>query len=101
MLNKIGIYSAITSFIIGTVMFLIFYFTNYGDMVMTPGIIFVIVAGIVNAVILLGILKKLICEKENRKKKLITSAIILLNIPIAIIYLRFVMIKLGEVMAEF
>jgi len=60
---------------------------------MIPGMYFVLIAGIINTGILLGVLKKLITEKENRKENLITSGIILLNIPIAIIYFHFVMIE--------
>jgi len=101
MIHRIGIYTAITSFIIGTVMFLIFYFTNYGYLVMIPGIIFVIIAGIINTGIIIKIVVNLINEKENRKKYLITSGIMILNIPIALIYYSHIMISLGETLTQF
>lgn len=89
-MNKTGIYTAIISYILGTLFFLGFFYTDYGTRLMVPGMIFVIIAGIVNAGILLGIINKLFKEKKNRKKNLISSVIILSNIPIAIIYFHFV-----------
>ena len=100
-MNKIGIYTAIISFIIGTIFFLCFFYTDYGTRLMIPGLIFVIIAGIVNGGILLGIINKLIKEKENRKKNFISSGIILLNIPIAILYFHFVMEEYMKHIAQF
>ncbi|MFD1293866.1 hypothetical protein ACFQ5N_08470 [Lutibacter holmesii] len=93
MINKIGIYTAIISFVLGSIFFLSFFYTDYRYQLMIPGMFFVIIAAIVNAGILLGLINKFIKEKENRNKNLISAGIILLNIPIAIIYFHFVMIE--------
>jgi len=95
-MNKIGIYTAIISFIIGTIFFLCFFYTDYGIGLMETGIIFVIIAGIVNTLVLFKLLKEFINNKEKRRKNLMTSAIILLNIPIAAIYFHFVLVEFGK-----
>lgn len=100
MTNRNRIYTAIISFVLGTILFLIFFLTNYRDQVITPGIIFVIIAGIVNTVVLFKLLKELLNNKEKRRKNLMTSVIILLNIPIAAIYLHFVLEEFGKNIAN-
>ena len=96
MINRNGIYTAIISFVLGTLLFLIFILTNYGNRVILPGIIFIIIAGIVNTVKLFKLSKELINKKERRKKNLMSAAIILLNIPIAAIYFHFVIVEIGK-----
>lgn len=91
MLHKIGLYSAIGSFVFGTILVLCFFFTDNRSQFMELGFIFVIVAGIVNAGIALMLLIDTVKNKENRKKTLITLAVVLLNIPISAIYFHVVM----------
>jgi len=57
--------------------------------------IFIAIAGIINLGILIKVLINLINEKENRKKYILTSGIMILNIPIAILYFYIVMFLLS------
>lgn len=101
MLQKIGIYSAIISFVLGTLLFLGFFYLDNGYQLMEPGFIFVIVAGIVNSMIVLLLLIDSIKSKENRKKIVITIFLILLNIPISVYYFNLVMEEYFKGMERF
>ena len=94
MKNKIGIYSALTSFLIGTILMLIFYFTGSNDII-GISLYFIGIAGFVNFGILLVLIIDILTEKENRKKNLRTSGIILLNVPVIILYFYFAMFLLS------
>ena len=54
MINKIGVYTALVSFLIGTLLLVIFYFT-YSSIIAYYGLIFIIIVGIINLVILVKI----------------------------------------------
>jgi hypothetical protein len=90
MTNKIGLFTALISFLIGTILLIIFYLTNSYSMTLF-GMIFIAIAGIINLVVLVKVLINLINEKENRKKHILTSGIMILNIPIAVFYFFIVM----------
>lgn len=94
MTNKLGLFTAIISFLIGTILFIIFYFTNSSSITLI-GMNFIVFAGIINAGVFIKTLIDLIKDKENRKKHLITSGIMLLNIPIVVIYFYFVIILMN------
>jgi len=100
MLNKIGIYTALTSLIIGTLLLLFFYFTNSNE-IAGFGIYFIIVAGIINLIIIALLLAEILTDKENRKKNLKTSIIMLLNIPVLVLYFYFVMFLLSIMRVTF
>lgn len=94
MLNKIGIYTTLTSFLIGTLLLLFFYFTNSNE-IAGFGIYFIIVAGIINLIIIALLLAEILADKDNRKRNLKTSRIMLLNIPVLVLYFYFVMFLLS------
>jgi hypothetical protein len=100
MTNKIGLYTALISFLIGTMILIIFYFTDSSEII-SFGMIFIVVAGIINAGVFVKVLIDLINEKENRKKYFFTSGIMLLNIPIVLAYFYFVMILMNTMRVSF
>ena len=100
MTNKIGLFTALSSFLIGTILLIIFYFTN-STTITGYGIIFIGIAGIINAGVFVKVLIDLINEKENKKKYYLTSGIMLLNIPIVILYFYFVMILMNTMRVTF
>jgi len=100
MTNKIGLFTALTSFLIGTILLIIFYFTN-STVITGYGIIFIIIAGLINAGVFVKVLTDLINEKKNRKKYFFTSGIMLLNIPVVVIYFYFVMILMSTMRVTF
>ncbi len=89
MINKIGTSVALASFIIGSILFLTQFFSNSRGVILF-GYSFVISAGLVNLGIFIVLILKIITEKDNRIKHLKTSALMLANIPIVLIYLFFV-----------
>ncbi len=82
---KLGRITALSSFLMGTIIFLIYFFTSLSDLLFV-GYAFIFLAFLINLGILGAILLKAKKETENRKKLLITSAIMLLNIPIMLFY---------------
>ena len=78
---------AIGSFIIGTIIFFLFYQTEL--MIYTiVGFIFLIIAIPLNTIFLLRLLYQLFTTKKYQKQILITVLIVLLNIPISYIYYK-------------
>jgi len=100
MTNKIGLFTALISFLIGTILLIIFYFTD-SMAISSFGMIFIVIAGIINAGVFIKVLIDLINEKENRKKYFFTSGIMLLNIPIVLVYFYFVMILMNTMRVSF
>jgi len=94
MTNKIGRFTALISFLIGTVFLIVFYFTNSVTITIN-GLIFTVIAGIINLGVFVKVLVDLKNEKENRKKYFRTSGIMLLNIPIVLLYFYFVIILMN------
>ena len=100
LINKIGVWTAALSFLIGTLLLLVFYAICSGWAILA-GYFFTIIAGIINAGILLVLIFKALKDKKNRKSYLKTSAIILINIPVAIAYFYFVIILLNTMRITF
>ncbi len=100
MTNRIGRFTALISFLIGTIILIIFYFTD-SSAITEFGMIFIVVAGIINAGVFVKVLIDLINEKESRKKYVFTSGIMLLNIPIVLAYFYFVMILMNTMRESF
>jgi hypothetical protein len=100
MTNKIGLFTALISFLIGTILLIIFYLTN-STSITIYGMIFIAVAGIINLGVFVKVLINLINEKENRKKYILTSGIMLLNIPIVILYFYIVMFLMSTMRITF
>ena len=85
--NKTGIYTALISIIIGT-LFLIVYVVTGNDDIAFYGFIYLISAFIINAFIALILLFIAIPENQKNRIKIIkTIGVMLLNIPIAYLYI--------------
>ncbi len=81
---SVGKITALISFIIGIIIFGIYYFTS-DEHLLFLGYVFVIIAGIFNLIILLAILLRSQSDKAHRKMLLKTSGLMLLNIPVMIV----------------
>ena len=99
-INKIGIWTAILSFIIGTIFFLMYFFSGSDNTAFTA-YFFILIAGLLNLGILLTLIVKSIADKENKKSYLRTSGIMLLNLPVVVLYFYFVMVLLNTMRIEF
>ncbi|MBP0903663.1 hypothetical protein ACFSKN_03670 [Mariniflexile gromovii] len=77
---------AASSFIIGTILFALQLFFRHSYMLVYPGIIFIIVAVILNTIALLGLLFYLVAKPKEKLEIIKTCGMVLLNIPIAIAY---------------
>jgi hypothetical protein len=86
--NKLGRITALISFLIGTVIFGLYYQTSQFNYLFI-GYIFIALAGIVNFVLLILICFKSEKEKDVIKKKKLfrTCSLMLLNIPVLIFYI--------------
>ncbi len=84
-LNKIGINTAKYSFIIGTLFLLTYAITKY-DMIAVFGYYYLITAIFFNIAIVLYLIIKTIINKSELITNLKTIGVILLNIPIAYLY---------------
>lgn len=84
-INYIAVWVAIISFTIGTMLLLSFKVTG-AFMLALIGYYYVILAGILNSFMVFLLLINAVVHLKDFKENLITIAIILLNIPIAIYY---------------
>nr|MCR6640085.1 hypothetical protein [Sporocytophaga sp.] len=84
-LNVLGRKIAILSFITGSLIFLLYYFTSFWGLFIA-GYLFIAAAVIGNSIILIALLISTFKNKEQRKSNLLTSFLMFLNIPVAIFY---------------
>lgn len=83
---KAGRICAIVSFITGTILLGLYaLFMDNGTIGF--GLMFISGALIINAIVLLAILIKAFTDKQNRVRLLLTSSLMLLNIPVIILYI--------------
>lgn len=85
--NKLGVITAILSFLIGTIVFGCYFFTSDG-LFMFLGYFFILLAGLVNIIVIILIT----VSYQNLKKALRVIMLMLLNIPISIFYVWFSLI---------
>jgi len=78
---------ALTSFIIGTLLLVIFLVLNKNTNLLIPGLYYTVGAFIINSIACLVILLYAIINKTYRIKLLKTCALMLINIPITILYI--------------
>lgn len=97
---KVGRSVFIFSLLIGIGLTLGFYLTSYSELLLV-GYVFLAIAFIVNAFVFLMLLYKAMDDEKNRKGLLSTSGLLLVNIPIAITCIYFVMILLNTLRIEF
>ena len=77
-----------------------YYYTTNAELIFL-GYGFVILAGIINLIILIGMLSKAQTDKANRRKLLKTGGLMLLNIPIMFCCIWIAMIVLGHMRITF
>ncbi|WP_308990878.1 hypothetical protein QLS71_012395 [Mariniflexile litorale] len=77
---------AASSFIIGTILFTLQISFRHSHALVYPGIIFIIVAVILNTMSLLGLLIYLFVNPKEKHEIIKACGMVLLNIPIAILY---------------
>jgi len=82
---KISRNLALISFIIGTLILILFYFTE-NLIIALIGFFYLLLAFVINATFLFGLIVKLFSKKSNKKQVLISIGIMLTNIPVAIFY---------------
>jgi len=97
---NLGKGTALISFIIGTLIFGIYFLTSNSDLLFI-GYGFIVLAGIVNLIILIAILAKLNSDLTNRKRLLKTSGLMLINLPIMFLFIWFSIILIGNMRITF
>jgi hypothetical protein len=97
---KTGRITALFSFLIGTVIFALYYFTS-AFMLLFIGYAFVVFVGILNLILLFVILARANSDSENRAKLLKTSGLLLLNIPVILFYCWVAIVLLGTMRITF
>lgn len=85
-LNVLGRKLALLSFLIGSMLFLLYYLTSFWGLFFA-GYLFIAAAVIGNSTVLILILISAYRNNETHKTNLFTSILMLLNIPIALTYL--------------
>jgi hypothetical protein len=83
---KLGRLSAIISFLLGTIIFGLYYFTS-ADIFIWVGFLFIILTGLFNLGLISKIISPAIKDSNDRQKLVKTAIFMALNIPIAIFYI--------------
>ncbi len=99
-LRRTGRSTALISFLLGTVIMGIYYQSSSSGLLFF-GYAFILLAGLVNLIVLIALLIRARKDKENRKKLLSTSRLMLLNIPVLVAYIWFALILLGTMRITF
>ncbi len=96
-LVKKSLLYALTSFLIGSILFALFYWTEYIGIALF-GLLFIIIAIALNSAFLIRLLIKMTSKQEDKREYLTSILVLTINIPIAIIYLKIAMnIIIGNV----
>ncbi|MBA6154890.1 hypothetical protein [Gelidibacter maritimus] len=98
--NALGKGTALISFIIGALIFGIYFLTSNSDLLFI-GYGFVVLAGITNLIILIAILAKSNSDSTNRKRLLKTSGLMLINLPIMFLFIWLSLILIGNMRITF
>ena len=98
--NTLGKVTAAISFIIGALIFGIYFLTSNSDLLFI-GYGFIVLAGITNLIVLIAILAKSKSDLTNRKRLLKTSGIMLINLPIMFLFIWFSLILIGNMRITF
>ncbi len=99
-LLKLSKWTAFISFLLGTCIFLIYYFTS-NFYLLFVGFAYIFLAVIFNLIILVLLFIRAFVDKNNRNKVLRTSIVMLLNIPILIFYCYITRILINTMRIEF
>jgi hypothetical protein len=95
---KLGQLTALISFLLGTVIFGLYYLTSSSELLFA-GYAFIAVTGLFNIGVLISILVRI--EKVNRKKMVKTCGLMLLNIPVMFLYCWVAIILLNTMRITF
>lgn len=98
--NTLGKGTAVISFIIGALIFGVYFLTSNSDLLFI-GYGFIVIAGIANLIILIVILAKSNSDSTNRKNLLKTSGLMLINLPIMFLFIWFSLILIGNMRITF
>ncbi|KFF06587.1 hypothetical protein [Flavobacterium reichenbachii] len=97
---KLGRQTAVISFLLGTVLFGLYFLTSSSELLFL-GYGFIVLTGLVNLGILISILVKALNDKDNRKKLFMTGGFMLLNIPVILFYFWLTIILLNTMRITF
>jgi cellulose synthase/poly-beta-1,6-N-acetylglucosamine synthase-like glycosyltransferase len=97
---KLGKYLALFSFLLGTLILVIYFFTS-SFWIAYIGCSFIIFVGLINLGVFSAILFKAFNEQENKRKFFKTCGLMLLNIPIVLFYFWIVTILLNTMRVTF
>ena len=97
---KLGKGIALFSFLIGTLIFGLYFSTSNSDLIFT-GYGFITIAGVVNLIALISLLTRSNSDLINRKKLLKTIGIMLINIPIMFFFIWVTLILIGNMRITF
>ncbi|WP_142602444.1 hypothetical protein [Solitalea koreensis] len=87
------------SFLIGTGLLILFFFTN--EFIALGSLPILLFLGVANLFLLVKLALKGLKEKERRKRVLLTAGIMSLNIPIVFLYAHFVFVLFNTVVVRF
>lgn len=73
------------TFILESVIFILYLITSIDEIVIL-GAYFIVCGGLVNLIVFLFIIFKAIIEKDQRKKLILNSMLMLINVPLVIVY---------------
>ena len=84
--NKLAKITTTISFSIGTILFLAYHTTHNFELV-SFGLIYIMLAAIVNICVLIMVIFKAAFDENNRTKLLTNGLLMLINIPIVFLYI--------------
>lgn len=90
---KLGRQTALISFLLGTFIFGLYYLTS-SEILLLTGYCFSIFMGLFNLGLILTIIFKAIYDKDNKKKLITVSGLMLLNVPVTVLYCWFCIVLL-------
>ncbi len=97
---KLGQVTAIASFILGTIIFGLYYLTSAFELLFI-GYGYIVLTGLANFGVLIIIIRQVNSDKENRKRLLKICGLMTLNIPVMIFYSWVALILIGNMRITF
>lgn len=92
--------TALISFLIGSLIFGIYFLTSNSDLLFI-GYGFIVLSGIVNMIILIAIIVKSNSDPTNRKRLYRISGLMLINLPIMFLFIWFSLVLTGNMRITF
>jgi len=91
---------SLISFILGTGLFVLYYFSDASSLLFL-GLGFIIIAGLVNLIYFILVVRQTLKAKDNRRSFYVTCGLMLLNIPIMLLYCWWTSILLNTMRITF